>query len=170
MRPGLSLTSFRLTFTTATAGASRVAYGPRCIHAAAITPAGQVGLIRSYSLTSVGLPHVYVGSAPAMLFSRPAQRLLTLRPAYSPSLQGDLLHRRLQRLHFFRRCPDCYRVERSSSRVGLPPTVVQRLFTAHAKSCQSTPRDNESQVANPFYRSGFTWTDRSVALVFGSYT
>jgi len=48
--------------------------------------------------------------------------------AKSPS---DLLHRRLRRLRCLHRRSDCYRVERSSSRAGLPPAVDQRLFTAH---------------------------------------
>ncbi|HEY4051294.1 MAG TPA: hypothetical protein VGM27_30900, partial [Acidobacteriaceae bacterium] len=36
-------------------------------------------------------------------------------------------HRRLQQIRYLLCCSDCYRVERSSSRVGLSPTVVQRL-------------------------------------------
>src|SRR6266487_4824326 len=43
----------------------------------------------------------------------------------------DPLHRRLRRLCCLHRRSDCYRVERSSSRAGLSPAVVQRLFTAH---------------------------------------
>src|ERR1700681_330323 len=39
-RPGLSLTSCQLTLTAITAGTSRVAYGPLCLHAVANTPAG----------------------------------------------------------------------------------------------------------------------------------
>ncbi len=34
-----------------------------------------------------------------------------------------LFHRRLQQLRYLHRCSDCYRVERTSSRVGLSPTV-----------------------------------------------
>lgn len=41
--------------------------------------------VRSYSLIVIGLPRDLAGSAPALSFSRPAQRSLTLRPAYSPS-------------------------------------------------------------------------------------
>lgn len=67
----------------------------------------------------------------ALVVSRPAQRLLTLWPARSPSRHRDPLHRRLQRLCHLRRCFDCYRVERTSSRAGLSPAVDQRLFTAH---------------------------------------
>ena len=113
--------------TAITAGASRVAPGPLCIHAIANTPAGPMRSIRSCSLIDIGLPTFLGGSAPALPVSRPARRLLTLRPACSPSRLRDPLHRRLQRLHCFHRCSDCYRAERSSSRVGLAPTVDQRL-------------------------------------------
>jgi hypothetical protein len=51
----------------------------------------------------------------------PAQRLLTLRPACSPSRLRDPLHQRLRRLRFLCRRSDCYRVERTSSRAGLAP-------------------------------------------------
>jgi hypothetical protein len=43
-----------------------------------------------------------------------------------------LFHRRLQQLCYLHRCSDCYRAERTSSRVGLAPTVDQTPFTAHA--------------------------------------
>src|SRR5713226_9608274 len=39
----------------------------------------------------------------------------------------DPLHRRLRRLCYLHRRSDCYRVERSSSRAGLAPAVVQCL-------------------------------------------
>ena len=39
----------------------------------------------------------------------------------------DPLHRRLRRLCCLHRRSNCYRVERSSSRAGLSPAVVQRL-------------------------------------------
>ena len=48
--------------------------------------------------------------------------------AKSPS---DSLHRRLQQLRCLRRCFDCYRVERTSSRTGLTLAVDHHLFTAH---------------------------------------
>src|SRR5262249_6419974 len=41
-RPGLSLASCQLIRNTITAGTSRVAYGPLCLHAVANTPAGQM--------------------------------------------------------------------------------------------------------------------------------
>jgi hypothetical protein len=53
------------------------------------------------------------GLAPALIVSRPAQRLLTLRPACSPSHLSDPLHRRLRRLRFLYRRSDCFRVERT---------------------------------------------------------
>ncbi len=51
----------------------------------------------------------------------------------------DLLHRRLRRLCCLHRRSNCYRVERSSSRAGLSPAVVQRLFTAHCYRDVSAP-------------------------------
>src|SRR5258708_10971393 len=126
-RPGLSLTSCQLIRTAITVGTSRVAYGPLCLHAVATTPAGLMEFVRSYDSTIFGLPRNRGGSAPALRFSRPAPRLLTLRPARSPSRQCDLLHRRLQQLRCLRRCFDCYRVERTSSRAGLTPAVDHHL-------------------------------------------
>jgi hypothetical protein len=83
-----------------------------------------------YSLV-IGLPQVMGGSAPALPVSGPAQRSLALQPTDSPGRLCDLLHRRLRRLCCLHRRSDCYRVERSSSRAGLSPAVVQCLFTAH---------------------------------------
>ena len=130
-QPGLSLTSCQLIHTAITAGTSRVAPGPLCLHAVANTPAGRMEFVRSYDSIRFGLPQNQGGSAPALVFSKPAQRLLTLRPACSPSRQCDLLHRRLQQLRCLRCCFDCYRVERTSSRAGLTPAVDHHLFTAH---------------------------------------
>ena len=88
--------------------------------------------IRSYRPIDCSLPLKTGGSALALVVSRPAQRLLTLWPARSPSRHRDPLHRRLQRLRYLCRCFDCYRVERTSSRAGLSPAVDRRLFTAHS--------------------------------------
>src|SRR4029077_4158723 len=49
------------------------------------TPAGLMEFVRSYHSIRFGLPRNGGGSAPALVFSRLAQRLLTLRPARSPS-------------------------------------------------------------------------------------
>src|SRR5262245_26804984 len=43
----------------------------------------------------------------------------------------DPFHRKLRQLRCLRRRFDCYRVERTSSRAGVSPAEVQRLFTAH---------------------------------------
>ena len=53
---------------------------------------------------------------------------------FSPSRLRDPLHRRLQQICCLLCCSDCYRVERSSSRVGLAPTVVQRLSRRTVKN------------------------------------
>ena len=117
-QPSLSLASCQLIHSAITAGTSRVAHGPLCLHAVANTPAGRMKFVRSYHSIRFGLPRNRGGSAPALVFSRPAPRLLTLRPACSPSRLCGLLHRRLQQLRCLRRCFDCYRVERTSSRAG----------------------------------------------------
>ncbi len=49
--------------------------------------------IRSYDSIRFGLPRNRGGSAPALVFSRPAQRSLTLRPARSPSRLATLCTR-----------------------------------------------------------------------------
>ena len=73
-----------------TAGASRVASGLLCLHAIAITPVGPVELVRSSLSIVSGLPCETVRSAPAIVFSGPAQRSLTLWPARSPSRLATL--------------------------------------------------------------------------------
>src|SRR6267143_1311921 len=103
---------------------------PLCLHAVANTPAGLMEFVRSYDSITFGLPTNRDGSAPALRFSRPAQRSLTLRPACSPGRLRDPLHQRLQRSRCLHRCSDCYRVERTSSRAGIPPLWTS-AFTAH---------------------------------------
>ena len=76
--------------TAITAGASRVASGLLGVHAIAITPAGSMEHIRSSLSIASGLPCVTVRSAPAIIFSGPAQRSLTLWPARSPSRHATL--------------------------------------------------------------------------------
>src|SRR5207247_9451440 len=49
-RPGLALASCQLILIAITAGASRVASDPLCLHAVATTPAGPMELIRSVLL------------------------------------------------------------------------------------------------------------------------
>ena len=57
-------------------------------------------------------PEILIGSAPALVFSGPAQRSHSLWPVSSQIAQGDPLHRRLQPLRYLRDCSDCYRLER----------------------------------------------------------
>jgi len=56
IRPGLPLTSCQLIVCAITAGTSRVAHGPHCVHAIANTPAGRMELVRSYNSIRFGLP------------------------------------------------------------------------------------------------------------------
>src|SRR5262245_34561640 len=119
------------------------------------TPAGLMESVRSYHSIDCGLPRNRGGSAPALTFSRPAQRSLTLRPACSPSRLNDLLHQRLQQSRCLHRCSDCYRVERTSSRAGLTPAVDHHLFTAHAVTpfTRTWRLDHRSAVAVALHRS-----------------
>jgi hypothetical protein len=73
-----------------TAGASRVAPDPLFLHAIAIIPAGSMELVRSSISIDCGLPCEKVRSAPAIIFSGPAQRSLTLWPARSRSRHATL--------------------------------------------------------------------------------
>jgi hypothetical protein len=50
--------SCQLIHTAITAGTSRVAYGPLCLHAVANTPAGLMELVRSYRPINFGLPSI----------------------------------------------------------------------------------------------------------------
>ena len=75
---------------SAMGSASRVASGLLCVHAIAITPAGSMELVRSSVSIASGLPRETVRSAPAITFSGPAQRSLTLRPARSRSRLATL--------------------------------------------------------------------------------
>src|SRR5262249_10067602 len=68
--------------------------------------------------SSSAFPRFVGVSAPASPVSGPVQRSLLLRPTCSPSRQSDPLHQRLQQLHCFHCCFDCYRAERTSSRSG----------------------------------------------------
>src|SRR5207249_7276251 len=84
------------------------------------TLAGRMEFVRSYDSLRFGLPRNRDASAPALVFSRPAQRSLTLRPTDLPSRLRGLLHQRLQQSRCLHCCADCYRVERTSSRAGSP--------------------------------------------------
>src|SRR6185369_5789767 len=55
-QPGRSLASCQLIHTAITAGTSRVAYGPLCLHAVANTPAGLMEFVRSYDPTTSAFP------------------------------------------------------------------------------------------------------------------
>ena len=67
-----------------------VASGLLCVHAIAIIPAGSMELVRSSVSIDCGLPCEKVRSAPAIVFSGPAQRSLMLWPARSRSRQATL--------------------------------------------------------------------------------
>jgi len=102
------------------------------MHAVANTPAESWGAHFALFPHDGSLPRFLGGSASALRLSRPAQRSLTLRPAYLPSHLYDPLHRRLQPLRCLRGCSDCYRLERPC-RTGFAPAEKPCLRTAHQK-------------------------------------
>jgi hypothetical protein len=92
---------------------------------------GWTSFARTISI-SVGLPQLHGGSAPALIVSRPAQRSLNVMACTLAESPSDPLHRKLRPFRYLRSRFGCYRVERTSSRAGVAPAEVQRLFTAHA--------------------------------------
>jgi hypothetical protein len=79
--------------------------------------------VRSYSPPSSAFPK----SAAGRLLHHEFRGLLSVHSRYGLHACRvaftTLFHRRLQQLCYLHRCSDCYRAERTSSRVGLAPTV-----------------------------------------------
>jgi hypothetical protein len=120
-QPGRSLTSCQLIHTAITAGTSRVAYGPllpACRRQYPGRSDGTCSLVRFHQLRP-SLEPGRVGSCISLFEACSAFTHVTACTlAKSPS---DSLHQRLQQSRCLRRCSDCYRVERTSSRAGLTP-------------------------------------------------
>src|SRR5882724_1072807 len=81
----------------------------------------------SFSIVS-GLPCEKVRSAPAIVFSRPAQRSLTLWPARSPSRQATLYTEGSDSFVASAAASIATGWSEPSSRAGVAPAEVQRLF------------------------------------------
>ena len=84
-RPGLPLAGVRLARTTPPTGLPVLRPSPSSMRAAANTPADPVGARVARFPADGSLPRFPAGSASALPFSRPAQRSLLLRPAWSLS-------------------------------------------------------------------------------------
>src|SRR5258708_34050732 len=95
-----------------THGASRVASVSLLYACCRQYPGGIVGCTLRSLPPDGSLPRFLGGSASALRLSRPAQRSLTLRPAYLPSHFYDPRHRALKPLRCLCGCSDCYRLER----------------------------------------------------------
>src|SRR5471032_2197770 len=78
-RPGLSLAGIRLAVTRRHRWGFPCSVFPLCLRAVAITPVRPPGACIVRYPSDVGLPRNYGGSALTLIFSRPAQRSLTLR-------------------------------------------------------------------------------------------
>jgi hypothetical protein len=77
------------------------------------------------STASISGPHTQVGSCNCF-FGACSAFTHVMACTLAESL-NDPLHRKLRQLCCLRRRFDCYRVERTSSRAGVPPAEVQRL-------------------------------------------
>jgi hypothetical protein len=124
--------------------------------------------VRSYDSIRFGLPRNRGGSAPALVFSRPAQRSLTLRPARLPSRHSDPLHQRLQQFRCLHCCSNCYRVERTSSRAGLPPLWTSTFHGApDIRDFAVIIHLFRSQYLIEIERAGESWSEGAGGLHHG---
>ena len=119
-RPGLSLASCQLIRAAITAGTSRVAYGlllPACRRQYPGRSDGTCSLVPFHQLRP-SPKSGRVGSCISLFEACSAFTHVTACTlAESPC---DPLHQRLQQSRCLH-CSDCYRVERTSSRAGIPP-------------------------------------------------
>src|ERR1019366_4408272 len=99
-------------------------------------------------LCNISLPRNHGGAASTSRLSRPAQRSLAFRPAYSPNHFHDHLHRRLQPFRYLHNCSDCYRLERK-----LPGGICTRWKTVPLHGAHDKGRYH-SQYCVPQNRSG----------------
>ena len=125
-----------------------------CMHAVAITPVESQSASFALFLCNISLPRNHGGSASTSRLSRPAQRSLALRPAYSPSHFHDPLHRRLQPFRYLHNCSDCYRLERK-----LPGGICTRWKTVPLHGAHDKGR----------YRSPGEWRITASSEVIGSW-
>ena len=139
-RPSLPLTGFRLVRATPPTGLPVLLPSPSSMRAAANTPAGPAGALVAHFPASASLPQRTGGSAPAFQVSRPAQRSLALRPAWS------LDHpRRPVTPKCFERCRYLHHPLRllpagaTVCRAGFAPAEGRCLSTAHVESGAGAP-------------------------------
>ena len=84
----------------------------------------------SWSPATTAFPRTQMGRRPRPTFRGLVGCSLALRPACSRDRRCGPLRRRLRRLRYLHRRSDCYRLERTSCRVGVTPTEDLYLFTA----------------------------------------
>ena len=108
---------------------------PSSMRAAATTPAEPAGARVARFPAGGSLPRDTVGSASALPVSRPAQRSLALRPAWSPGRPGGLFLRSASG-HVVASITrsDCYRLERQLAGRDSHP-LGDGAFPRHTVSC-----------------------------------
>jgi hypothetical protein len=134
------------------------------MHVVTNTPTDPTEHIRSYCSVGFGLPRYYGGSSSVLTVTGPAQRLFTLQPAYSRSRLNGPLHQSLRRFCCLHRRFDCYRVERTSSQVGLSPTEKHRLVTAHIATVFTLSQSETSPKLDTKTQSGRSMASATACL------
>ena len=103
------------------------------IHAVASTPAGPLDARVAGFSNDGGLPRLSGGSAPALAFSRPAQRSLRVTACILAGSPCDPLHRRLRRFRYLRHRSGCYRLKQPLSGWEFHPLKI-RAFSRRTDS------------------------------------
>ena len=130
-RPGLSLAGVRLAVTR------RHRWGfPCCLsiplaHMPSPVPRRDQSSFIAHDSTGGGLPHRSSRSAPALRFSRSAQRSLTLWPACLLTPQGTVSRSASVQVVASLNRSRCYRLERPVTGRDSHPLESTRLCTAH---------------------------------------
>jgi hypothetical protein len=112
------------------------------------------GSFRSPEACGFGLPRVFGGSAPTLVFSRPAQRSRVLRPACSRHRLAALSIEGFDDFVTSIVAPIATGWSKSC-RVGIAPTEDRRLSTAHKDSRPLSPPWNKQLLTPRFIRKPF---------------
>ena len=93
------------------------------------------------------LPQDIDGSASTTNLSGPHRMFTCVTACLLAGPPSGPLRRRLRRLRYLHRRSDCYRLERTSCRVGVAPTEDLYLCTAHYVPVLPCPRDPAMAVS-----------------------
>ena len=107
----------------------------------------------------IGLPRWYGGSASTLMFSRPAQCSLALRPAWPTAPQKGTFPGVLQTIRRLLIRPRCFRLERE-----LPGGVCTHGTCAPSQGTRTNIIENMNGTIRQVTRNVKRWRDASMAL------